>query len=436
MSKHAIVVEGLGKRYRLGTAAPYRTLRESIVDVARLPARALASLRTVGKTGGPDDGTFWALRDVTFSVDHGEVIGIIGRNGAGKSTLLKCLSRITEPTTGRIRIRGRVGSLLEVGTGFHPELTGRENVFLNGAILGMRRREIERNFDAIIEFAEVERFVDTPVKHYSSGMYLRLAFSVAAHLDPEILLVDEVLAVGDATFQEKCLGKMNDVARQGRTVLFVSHNLGALANLCPRAVLLTSGTVRTIGPSRAVIDQYIALGKEASGERVWPDVDSAPGSDRIRLHAVRIVSAGRVTADVDISKDVEIQVEYWNLRHGSRMNVGLHLVDKLGVDVLQTTNMHSANLARDRWYGEPAPVGLYRSTCILPANFLNDGRYSLHVAVRTDVTQMEAWAGEAVTFTVHDTGEMRREFGGAWLGVVRPRLAWMTTPVADAAACV
>lgn len=431
MSDRAIEAENLGKQYRLGQSQTYRTLRESLVDLARSPLRMLGSLaeKRNRENSAEPSNTFWALRDVAFSVDHGEVVGIIGRNGAGKSTLLKVLSRITEPTTGRVLLRGRVGSLLEVGTGFHPELTGRENVFLNGAILGMRHGEILRNFDAIVDFAEVERFIDTPVKHYSSGMYLRLAFSVAAHLNPEILLVDEVLAVGDASFQEKCLGKMGDVARQGRTVLFVSHNLGALANLCPRAILLSSGRVKSIGPSRDVIDEYIALGKEASGERIWPDRADAPGGDRIRLHSVRVISADRVSADVDISKEIAIQVEYWNLRPGSRMNVGLHLVDKLGVDVLQSTNMHSANLARDEWYGVPAPPGLYRSTCIIPANFLNDGRYTLHVAIRTDVMHMEAWAGDVVSFSVHDTGEMRREYGGPWLGVVRPRLAWNTQPL-------
>ena len=431
MPDHAIEVEKLSKQYQLGKTQAYRTIRESLVNLAQAPMRMFESIRRSGSAGGAGGAdTFWALRDVSFTVDHGEVVGIIGRNGAGKSTLLKVLSRITEPTAGRVHRRGRVGSLLEVGTGFHPELTGRENVFLNGAILGMRRTEILRNFDAIVDFAEVERFIDTPVKHYSSGMYLRLAFSVAAHLNPEILLVDEVLAVGDAAFQEKCLGKMGDVARQGRTVLFVSHNLGALANLCPRAILLTAGKVHSIGPSRAVIDEYIALGKEASGERVWATPEEGPGSERIRLHAVRVVSGGRVSSDVDISKDVEIEVEYWNLREGSRMNVGLHLVDKLAIDVLQTTNMHSANLVRDEWYGTPAPVGLYRSTCVIPANFLNDGRYTVHVAVRTDVMQMEAWAGDVVSFSVHDTGEMRREFGGAWLGVVRPRLAWQTQAIA------
>lgn len=432
MNHLAIHAEGVGKEFRLGRSqGPYRTLRESITDAAAAAAGALRGRR---RASDKPDETFWALRDVSFDVNEGEVIGIIGRNGAGKSTLLKILSRITEPTVGTIDLRGRVGSLLEVGTGFHPELTGRENIFLNGAILGMSRAEIHRNFDAIVDFAEVERFIDTPVKHYSSGMYLRLAFAVAAHLEPEILLIDEVLAVGDAAFQEKCLGKMSDVAKQGRTILFVSHNLGALANLCPRAMLLVNGTPRRIGPSREVIDEYIALGKEAQGERVWSDPSTAPGNEKIRLRAVRVVQQGRTTADVDIGKDTEIQIEYENHVSGSRMNVGMHLQDKLGIDVLQTTNMHSANLVRDEWFGEPAPEGTYRSTCVLPANFLNDGRYTIHVAVRTDVTHIEAYAGDVVTFTVYDTGEMRREFGGAWLGVVRPKLAWRTDEVSAEAA--
>lgn len=253
MDSAVIRVEGIGKQYTIGRPEAYRTMRDAMVDIARLPLRIAARAR--GKSSKTQ--TFWALKDVSFTVDHGEVVGIIGRNGAGKSTLLKVLSQITEPTEGRARVRGRVASLLEVGTGFHPELTGRENIFLNGAVLGMRRQEITGKFDEIVEFSEIERFIDTPVKRYSSGMYLRLAFAVAAHLEPEILVVDEVLAVGDAIFQRKCLGKMSDVARSGRTVLFVSHNMAAVANLCSRAVLLRQGSVVADGPVTQVIDQHL-----------------------------------------------------------------------------------------------------------------------------------------------------------------------------------
>src|SRR5690242_4169068 len=246
MSDIAIRIDRLGKRYRIGRPEAYKTLRDTLVDTATAPFRAFGSLfrrSSSDQRAARDADLFWALKDVSFEVARGSVTGIVGRNGAGKSTLLKVLSGITEPTEGRVELHGRVGSLLEVGTGFHPELSGRENIFLNGAILGMRRAEITRKFDEIVAFAEVEKFIDTPVKHYSSGMYLRLAFAVAAHLDPEILLVDEVLAVGDAAFQKKCLGKMGDVVRQGRTVLFVSHDMTAISQLASRCLLLDGGRV-------------------------------------------------------------------------------------------------------------------------------------------------------------------------------------------------
>jgi lipopolysaccharide transport system ATP-binding protein len=258
MSGIAIRVEGLGKQYRIGARQEgYKTFRESLMGAIQSPFRRLGALLGGNNGRGQDpQDIIWALKDISFEVKQGEVVGIIGRNGAGKSTLLKVLSRITEPTSGRVEIQGRVGSLLEVGTGFHPELTGRENIFLNGAILGMRKTEILRKFDEIVAFSEVEKFIDTPVKRYSSGMYLRLAFSVAAHLDPEILLVDEVLAVGDNAFQKKCLGKMSNVAKQGRTVLFVSHNMVAVQNLCNRGVLLTNGILDGIGDISTIIDKY------------------------------------------------------------------------------------------------------------------------------------------------------------------------------------
>ena len=253
-----IRVENLSKQYRIGRRQPDRTLRETMSEMASAPFRRLGSvLRPLNGRNGNDDDTIWALKDVSFEVMPGEVVGIIGRNGAGKSTLLKILSRITDPTSGGVDLHGRVGSLLEVGTGFHPELTGRENIYLNGAILGMRRAEIERKFDEIVAFAEIERFLDTPVKHYSSGMYVRLAFAVAAHLEPEILLVDEVLAVGDAAFQSKCLGKMGDVAKEGRTVLFVSHNMLAVVSLCTRVIFLETGGAFADGGASEVVEQYL-----------------------------------------------------------------------------------------------------------------------------------------------------------------------------------
>ncbi len=256
MSDIAIRVENLSKKYKIGAnQARYQTLRESIVNGFS------NSIERIKGTQPKDNNIIWALKDINFEIKHGEVLGIIGRNGAGKSTLLKILSRITKPTTGRFELNGRVGSLLEVGTGFHPELTGRENIYLSGAILGMKRKEINRKFDEIVDFAEIEKFLDTPVKHYSSGMYMRLAFSVAAYLEPEILLVDEVLAVGDISFQKKCLGKMSDVANEGRTILFVSHNMNSISLLCPKSILLKTGIIQQCDDSELVINSYLESSK-------------------------------------------------------------------------------------------------------------------------------------------------------------------------------
>ena len=423
-----IEVEGLSKRYTIGAnRRRYGNLRESMAGWITAPFR-----RQRGAEGRAP--SIWALEDVSFDVMPGEAVGIIGLNGAGKTTLLKVLSRITEPTAGEARLFGRVGSLLEVGTGFHPELTGRENVYLNGAILGMRRAEIDTKFDEIVAFSGVERFIDTMVKHYSSGMYMRLAFSVAAHLEPEILLIDEVLAVGDAAFQEKCLGKMDDVAKQGRTVLFVSHNLGAVANLCPRAILLGEGHKLLEGPSRDVIADYIARGRVKEGERVWTDPASAPGNERIRLRAVRVVSGGQTTADVEIDRPVTIEMEFENRKPGARIMSSIHLLDSAGAPILASMNAHSAALGRDEWFGKPHPAGVFKASCTLPASFLNEGRYRVTAIVLTDVTNWEASCRDAVAFTVHDTGAMRQEYGGGWIGVVRPRLAWQTELVTESAA--
>ena len=305
MSDTVIHVEHVGKRYRIGRREQYRTLRESVTGLAASPFRAL------GGGGRLDEGnSFWALKDVSFEVGRGEVVGIIGRNGAGKSTLLKVLSQITEPTEGRVVLDGRVGSLLEVGTGFHPELTGRENVYLNGAILGMTRAEIAGKFDEIVAFSEVEKFLDTPVKQYSSGMYTRLAFAVAANLEPEILIVDEVLAVGDQEFQKKCLGKMNEVAHQGRTVLFVSHNMAAVRNLCGRSVLLNAGRVESIGPTAEVVELYLR------GDRAAPS-DLLGRTDREGTGVVRVERLTVLGEDGEPTSRV-VPGRPWSLRLGFR----------------------------------------------------------------------------------------------------------------------
>jgi lipopolysaccharide transport system ATP-binding protein len=426
MSDTVIRVENLGKKYIIGHQKQerYTSLRDVIADKVRSFGQVLSRK---DQQEDPTHEEFWALKDVSFEIKQGDRVGIIGRNGAGKSTLLKILSRITEPTEGRISINGRVASLLEVGTGFHPELTGRENIFLNGAILGMDRFEIKRKFDEIVAFAEVEKFLDTQVKRYSSGMYVRLAFAVAAHLEPEILIVDEVLAVRDAQFQKKCLGKMEDVAdREGRTVLFVSHNLASLAKLCPRAILLVKGEKWLDDSSNEVIGEYINTGKEASGEVVWQNWQEAPGNGRIRLHAVRVVADGEVTADVAINQVFQVEVEFWNFKPDLEISTSIHLLDKTGVCILASANMHSANLVRDEWFGKPHPVGLYRTVCKLLANFLNEGLHNLNAIVLSDVIQQEARADDVLSFNIHDVGEMRREYSGGWIGTVRPKLAWQT----------
>jgi lipopolysaccharide transport system ATP-binding protein len=422
-----ISVEHLSKAYRLGQIGTGTLSHDLNVWWAKARGKPNPLLRIGQKDHGNRDGeTILALNDVSFEVKQGEVLGIVGRNGAGKSTLLKILSQITAPSSGHIGVKGRIASLLEVGTGFHPELTGRENTYLNGAILGMKKAEIDHKLDEIVAFSEVEQFIDTPVKRYSSGMYVRLAFAVAAHLDPEILLVDEVLAVGDAAFQKKCLGKMGDVSREGRTVLFVSHNMGALLKLCPRSLLLSQGAICDDGPSNDVVREYIETGRQSRGEVVWDTPRLAPGNEKVRLHAVRIVNDGQVTSDVDIEKDARVEIEFWNFKPDAPICASIHLLDKMGAGVLASANMPSATPVPDEWFGKPFPTGLFRTECVLPGNFLNEGAYSINAIVLTDVSNIEVFATEVVSFMVHETGAMRREYGGGWLGVVRPKLSWRT----------
>ncbi|HEY7767819.1 ABC transporter ATP-binding protein, partial [Longimicrobium sp.] len=329
MSTIAIRAEGLAKRFTIGTAATrYGTFREALAGAAGAPLRRLRSLGGGAGGGGAD---VWALEDISFELKQGEVLGIVGRNGAGKSTLLKILSRITSPTRGRAEVRGRVGSLLEVGTGFHPELTGRDNVYLNGSILGMDRAFIDRRFDEIVEFSGVEQFIDTPVKRYSSGMYLRLAFAVAAHLEPDILIVDEVLAVGDAAFQKKCLGKLGSVAQEGRTILFVSHNMAAVRALCGTALLIEGGRVAVEGDVETVVSRYLAESGASDAEVVWGG-DDAPGTDEIRLRRASVTAAGgEPAALLDCAEPFTVNVEYEVLKPIAGLRVGIMLRNDEGV---------------------------------------------------------------------------------------------------------
>jgi lipopolysaccharide transport system ATP-binding protein len=426
MSEFAIRVEGIGKKFHLGERERYKALRDTLTRVAIAPFRALSRMVS-GQPALHDTAReeFWALTDVRFDIAPGEVVGLIGRNGAGKSTLLKILSRIIDPTTGRALLRGRVGSLLEVGTGFHPELTGRENIYLNGTILGMDRREVRRKFDEIVDFSEVEQFIDTPVKQYSSGMYMRLAFAVAAQLDPEILLVDEVLAVGDSSFQKKCIGRMDAVGREGRTVIFVSHSMTAVTRLCPRAILLDRGRVIADGPAAEVTAAYLRSDLGTMAHRTWPELASAPGDSVVRLRSVSVVGDdGTSRATMDIRRPVAIEIAYDVLQSGYVPLPNFHLHNEEGICVFVTADTNPV------WRRRPKPVGRYVSRVTIPGNFLSEGTLIVDAAISTmDPVKVHVHEREAVAFQVIDSidgDSVRGDFGGAVPGVVRPRLDWHT----------
>lgn len=422
MDDYAISIRGLGKRYKIGAQLQRsKTLRDAITNAAATPFRRL---RHAGSSSGRVS-TIWALRDVSFDVARGEVVGIIGRNGAGKSTLLKILSRITEPTTGEVVVRGRVGSLLEVGTGFHPELTGRENVYLNGAILGMTRAEIRRSFDDIVNFSEIGQFLDTPVKRYSSGMYVRLAFAVAAHLEPEILVVDEVLSVGDAAFQKKCLKKMGDASRGGRTVLFVSHNMTAVRALCTRAVVLEGGGLTFDGPPMQAVAHYLGSSGSKTASRTWDDPERAPGGAGVRCRELRVLnSQGKVSADIDIQEPFSIDVDFDVLEAGTKAGVTLVVFNDQGIMLFSSIN----NRDQD-WHGRVLGRGKYSSTCRIPGDLLNGGEHTVSVLLWTDGYKILAREDEVVRIHVHDTGGVRGDYMGGMGGVMRPSLEWETKQV-------
>jgi lipopolysaccharide transport system ATP-binding protein len=418
MSNLAIIVDGLSKRYRIGGPAAANG-RRTVGRLLASPFRYLASTLREPEA----DEVLWALQDVSFEVDHGEVIGIVGRNGAGKSTLLKVLARITEPTRGRAIVNGRVGSLLEVGTGFHPELTGRENVYLSGAILGMKRAEIDHKFDEIVSFAGVERFLNTQVKRYSSGMYVRLAFAVAAHLEPEILLVDEVLAVGDAAFQKKCLGKMGDVASEGRTVLFVSHNMIAVQNLCQRVIWLGDGQVMSEGPTNEVVSRYLSAAFSSQTEQVWPDPATAPGNEIVRLHRVCIRPEGGLSSDpIQMSSSLVVEIEYWNLIPDARLHACLHIYNEQQIIAFTTSSNETDLMTRDN----PLPAGLFRSVCHIPANLLNSGLHRIVLLLLRNGLKIIFRHEEALLFEVLELGERPGAWFGKEPGAIRPILDWET----------
>ena len=416
MAKYSVEVNQIGKRFRIGISPKsYNTLRESLAGLLQYPQSRLHSKMT-------DENSFWALKNVSFKVEEGQAIGIIGRNGAGKSTLLKILSRVMEPTEGNAVIRGRIGSLLEVGTGFHPELTGRENIYLNGAILGMKHAEIERKMDEIIAFSEVEKFVDTPVKRYSSGMYLRLAFAVAAHLDPEILVVDEVLAVGDAEFQRKCLGKMSDVAHEGRTVLFVSHNMSAIMRLTEQTVVLERGKVAMQAPTAEAVDYYLSSGFSQEGQREWHadelSVDPAP------FHPIRIrvlSDAGYVSDTVRSTEPMHIEFEYKLDEEISGLRVGLYIISTRGEFVLTSFDVDDQE-KYEQFRARKA--GTYVSRCTIPADFLNEGRFVIGVNASMFKIKTFFHDEQALVFNVNGTGAPGTQWPEPRAGLIRPRLKW------------
>lgn len=415
----AVRAEGLGKRYLIGRTEGlfrYRSLREEMSD-------GLWSRRSTRRA---EERTLWALRGVGLEIGAGETVGVIGRNGAGKSTLLKVLSGITPPSEGRAEVRGRVASLLEVGTGFHPELTGRENIFLSGAVLGMRKGEIRQKLDEIVDFAGVDRFLDTPVKRYSSGMYLRLAFSVAAHLEPEVLLVDEVLAVGDAEFQRRCLGRMTDIGSRGRTVVFVSHSMPAILRLCERVILLDRGGVVADGPPPEVIRTYLDSGLGTSAAREWDRLETAPGDDVVRLKAVRVRDhGGSVSEEIDVTEPLTVEVEYWHLSRDPdvRPTANIQFADENGSALFV-----SADFMDEGWAMAPREPGVVRAACRIPGELFNEGRVFVTAAVSTrKPTVVHAAESDAVAFQVvdrHVDGEPRSGYPNNWPGLVRPRLEW------------
>ncbi|MBI5154600.1 ABC transporter ATP-binding protein [Candidatus Poribacteria bacterium] len=415
----AVRIEGVWKSYILGHR---RKMNDNFREDVMQWLRGVTKPKRSGGSGAGSE-EFWALKDVSLEIPRGETLGIIGRNGAGKSTLLKILSRITNPTRGEIRYRGRLASLLEVGTGFHRELSGRENIYLNGAILGMTRREIDRQFAAIVEFAGVEKFLDTAVKHYSSGMYVRLAFAVAAHLRTDILIVDEVLAVGDAEFQKKCIGKMGEVARDGRTVLFVSHNMVAVEALCRRAIWMKDGCVEAFGESKDIINSYLGQAIHCERERTWDDPDAAPASGLVRLRRVAVsVPGGTPNEPIDIRTSFQVEVDYENLAEGAKLNLSVVLYNEQAIPVFTTTPMFERT-----WHGKPFPKGMFRSSFRVPGDFLNDGTYRLRVLVIQDQSKPLLDLEDALVFVVHDSAERRGAWFGKRLGMVSPQLEWQTT---------
>lgn len=396
-----INIENVSKKYILSHKNKKgKTIKDSVVEMGQnLFKRKEKKAKDI----------FWALKDVSFNVEQGDRVGLIGSNGAGKSTILKVLSQITEPTTGSIRIKGRMASLLEVGTGFHPELTGRENINLNGAILGMRTHEIKKHFDGIVDFAGIERFLDTPVKRYSSGMYVRLGFAIAAYLEPEILVVDEVLAVGDADFQKKSIGKMRDVSRSGRTILFVSHNLTAVEGLCNKGAFLRKGELVQYGDIQSVINNYVSSVSKFQMKQEWPSFEKAVGNDLVRAKRIELIPTEEVkNAIITTQIGLKVEFEFWNTLDNATLNVSLFLYTMAGECIFNVANM-----------GQEFQKGIIQSSCNIPGDFLNDGSYYISLMVVQDQAKPLYFFEDVLAFDIQDWRE-GDDWLGKWPGAIRP----------------
>ena len=428
MSDTVIRVENLSKKYiiRHQQAQQYTALRDVITDGVKSIGRRLTGAKQESSQASTRE-EFWALKDVSFEVKQGDRVGIIGRNGAGKSTLLKILSRIVQPTTGEITLNGRVASLLEVGTGFHPELTGRENIYLNGAILGMGRTEIQKKFDEIVDFAEVEKFLDTSVKRYSSGMYVKLAFAVAAHLEPEILIIDEVLAVGDLKFQQKCLSKMNSMSKSmSTTLLLVSHNMSAIKSLCNNCIILEKGRSSFKEDMNVAVSEYIEDGNDYN-KLSWKKEDGVLKNEYANVTAVKIYNRNNNHEEIEITDEIIVQIEFDKLAEKRDLYVSIHVNNSLNECVLASVNFPEATIILDKWSIIKMPKGKYISKVMIPKNFLNDKSYNITVLVldRENMNVIQALPN-VIFFRGVDVGEMRGRFFGEWIGSIRPKLHWIT----------
>jgi len=421
-----ITVENLGKKYFIGSIQDRPTnFRESITkNVFKTFQQVSSFFKGEASAATGLNQAVWALKDVSFSVEPGETVGIIGHNGAGKSTLLKILSRITYPTCGKAVLQGRIGSLLEVGTGFHPDLSGRENIFLNGSMLGMSYHEIKKHFDEIVEFAEVGKFIDTPMKHYSSGMYVRLAFSVAAHLNAEILILDEVLAVGDIRFQKKCLGKMDDVAQSGRTILFVSHDISAFKAFCQRGLFISNGKLVADGPMDKVIETYLQDMSKENAEQEW-EGNLRPGNHAYKINRITAKAAGQhQSSRFPISKPINFEIEFEVIEDKSQAAFSLLLYTVEGYAICNLLSNHDEKL-----HGSPLKKGIYTTRCTIPGHFLNEGSYYFTLNGFSSNWSDEFQLPGGIKIDTYDDGVLKKDYFGQFKGFVRPCFEWETQPI-------